>query len=530
MDLKSRNSAPVLAVLLGAFLMASPSPAQEEPRYTLIVGGQIYTLPFQTVSGNDFLPLSTISEIFRFSVQRDPVSEDLAMNIGRSRVGLSLRQPFASLDNRLMPLDAAPLQTEGEVWVSADFIEVAVGPALQEPVRVDRDRRQIDVGGEKPLRVYMRSASRESGTRLTFEFSRKVAYSLREARRKIYLTFDTTSLQAPFEIEEIDSKVVRRVKLLRSDREKGFVIELSRHFGTYDLKEISSPPSLVVELRRRGYEDTLMAFEPEPSPRPSYKAPSAPSRTERIVPRRREREKDPRPVIVLDAGHGGEEKGALGPSGLTEKDVTLDVAQRLRTRMESDGVRVVLTRNRDETLPLAERTALANHHQADLFVSIHVNASRRQDAKGAETYYLSYKATDAESEALAILENAADGLGGQPLPGADLDLVLWDMAQAAHLRGSSRLAEMVQGELNSLLSLRNRGVKQAPFRVLMGANMPAILIEVGFITNPDEEEKLRSPAYRESLAQAISQSIERFRTTELSEAARPGPGPTGTAR
>ncbi len=519
-----------LVALVGAFLMASPSLAQEEPRYTVIVGGQIYTLPFQTVGGNDFLPLSSISEIFRFSVQRDPVSEDLAMNIGRSRVGLSLRQPFASLDNRLVPLDAAPLQTEGEVWVSADFIEMAVGPALQEPVRVDRNRRQINIGGDKPLRVYMRSVSRESGTRLTFEFSRKVPYSLREARRKIYLTFDTSSLQAPFEIEEIDSKVVRRVKLLRSDREKGFVIELSRHFGSYDLKEISSPPSLVVELRRRGYEDTPMALDLEPSPQPSYEAPSPSFRAERTVPRRREREKDPRPVIVLDAGHGGEELGAMGPSGVMEKDVTLDVAQRLRTRMESNGMRVVLTRNRDETLPLAERTALANHHEADFFVSIHVNASRRKDARGAETYYLSYKATDAESEALATLENAAGGSSVQPAPDSGLDLVLWDMAQAAHLRGSSRLAEMVQGELNSLLSLRNRGVKQAPFRILMGANMPAILIEVGFITNPDEEEKLRSPAYRESLALAISRSIERFRNTELSDAARPGPGRTGTAR
>jgi N-acetylmuramoyl-L-alanine amidase len=519
--------AVVAAALLVVLLLASPAVGQDEPRYTVIVSGQMYTLPFQTVQGNDFLPLSTLAEIFRFSVQRDPVSEDLAMNIGRSRVGLSLRQPFASIDNRLVPLDAAPLQAEDGIWVSADFIEVAVGPALRQPVRADRGRRQIDVGGEKPLRVYMRSATRESGTRLIFEFSRKVPYTFRESRRKLYLTLDTASLQAPFEIEDIDSPVVRRIKLLRSEREKGFVIELTRQFGTYDLKETSIPPSLVVELRRRGYEDRPIAQEPLPAPQPSRESVTTPP-AERPAPRRRERERDPRPVVVLDPGHGGEEKGAEGPSGLLEKDVTLDVAQRLRTRLESAGVRVVLTRDRDGTLSLAERTALANHHGADLFVSIHANASRRQDAKGAETYFLSYKATDAEAQALAALENAAGGGARQPSGGNGLNLVLWDMAQAAHLRGSSALAEMVQAELNALLSLRNRGVKQAPFRVLMGANMPAILIEVGFITNPDEEEKLRSPAYRESLALAISQSIDRFQQFVLSDAGRAGGGRTGT--
>ncbi|MEE9218946.1 MAG: N-acetylmuramoyl-L-alanine amidase [Acidobacteriota bacterium] len=533
-DLRPENRIPSLALLalLAAILAPAPALAQEQeaPRYTLVVQGQTYTLPYQSAMGVQFVPLSALAEILRTTLQRDPVSGDVAMNIGRSRVGVSMRQPFASLDNRLVPLDAAPLQTEGEVWVSVDFLTEAVAPALREPVRHDRNRKRIEIGGEKPLRVYMRAVTHEGGTRLTFEFSRKVPYSIRKSRRKLYLTLDTRSFQAPFQIEEIDSPVVRRVKLLRSEREKGFVIELKRQFSSYELKEVSRPPALVVELRRRGYESGPLVEEP-PAAAPFAPVGTAEERRPALPPPLRPKhEEDSRPVIVLDPGHGGEEKGAIGPSGLLEKDITLDVAQRLRTRLEADGLRVVLTRNDDHTLPLVERTALANHHRAELFVSIHANASRRMDASGAETYFLSYQATDAEAQALAALENAADIRREGGSVRDDLRMVLWDLQQAEHLRESSALAEVIQAQLNALLRLRNRGVRQAPFRVLMGADMPAVLIEIGFITNPEEEEKLRSPAYRESLALTISQSIERFRETVLGQIPRPGAARTGIAR
>ena len=497
--------------------------AQEPQRYTLVMGGQTHTLPAIKVEGVDFVPLPALAEILRAPLQRDPVSGDPALTIGRSRLGVSLRQPIASLDNKVIPLDAAARQRDGEVWVSADFISEAVAQALGEPARLDRARRRIELGGDKSLRVTMRTATGDAGTRITFELSRPVPHALRLAGRKLYLTLDSPSLEVPFELQELDTPVVKRVKLLSSEREKGFVLDLGKDFAAYDLTEGASPPSLVIDLRRAGYEGRSLAQAAPPAgappPLPASAAPAAPA-----VPRS-SRGADNRPVIVLDPGHGGEEKGASGPGGLLEKDVTLDVAQRLRTRLERGGTRILLTREDDRALPLAERTALANHQRAELFVSIHANAARKQDAKGAETYFLSYQATDAEAQAVAAMENESAG-GGGPAPGrADLKLVLWDMAQAEHLRASSSLAEAVQGELNALLGLRDRGVKQAPFRVLMSASMPAILIEIGFITNPDEEEKLRSPAYRESLALAIAQSIQRFRD-EL----QAGAAPSGRAR
>ena len=226
-------------------------------------------------------------------------------------------------------------------------------------------------------------------------------------------------------------------------------------------------------------------------------------------------------VVVIDPGHGGDDTGARGPSGLLEKDVTLDIARRLKTRilagMDADAI---LTRDADRTISLDERTALANHDRADLFVCIHANASRRSNIRGAETYFLSYQATDAESRAVAAIENNTLGLEEGVQGNSSLEMVLWDLAQSAFLKESSALAEIVQENLNDALEIRNRGIKQAPFRVLMGAAMPAVLIEVAFITNAEEERSLRDPAFKDKLAGAVYDSVKRFRDKYLKDRAR----------
>jgi N-acetylmuramoyl-L-alanine amidase len=239
-------------------------------------------------------------------------------------------------------------------------------------------------------------------------------------------------------------------------------------------------------------------------------------------------------IIVIDPGHGGVETGAIGPSGTKEKDVTLDLARRLKALLVKQGVTVVLTRDEDRVLPLDDRTAIANENRAELFVSIHLNASKRKSAYGAETYYLSTDATDDEARTLAALENKAyEPPGVTPPPGiapADksLELILWDLAQNSYLAESSRLAVSVQKELNDMTGVRDRGVRQAPFRVLMGATMPAILVEAGFISNPDEEARFKDDAYKDKVAAAIARAIAGFRRSVA--ALDTGPAASGAAR
>lgn len=211
-------------------------------------------------------------------------------------------------------------------------------------------------------------------------------------------------------------------------------------------------------------------------------------------------------TIVLDPGHGGSNMGAEGRGGALEKDLTLQLARTLRSQLERRlPVRVVLTRNEDAELPLDTRVAMANQQKADLFISLHLNASPGQSAQGAETYFLSPVASDERAAEAARSENA----DGDPL--TDLQLILWDLAQSHHMSESQRLAGIIQEELNRALELRNRGVKQAPFRVLMGAAMPAVLVELGFLSNPREEERLADPLYRARLAGALVDAVSRYK-------------------
>jgi len=218
-------------------------------------------------------------------------------------------------------------------------------------------------------------------------------------------------------------------------------------------------------------------------------------------------------TVVIDPGHGGIETGAKGKSGTMEKDVTLAVALKLKARIESSmSYEVVLTRDRDIDVPIEMRAAIANNNKADVFVSIHANGSKRETASGSETFFMSLNATDEETRRLAYLENRGSEIKDSMATSSEdeLEMILWDMAQTAFIKQSSRLAEMIQAELNGLLGTRNRGIKQAPFKVLCGVAAPAVLVEVAFISNPEEEKKLTSDRFQEGIASAIYNGLSRF--------------------
>lgn len=215
--------------------------------------------------------------------------------------------------------------------------------------------------------------------------------------------------------------------------------------------------------------------------------------------------------VVIDAGHGGEDEGAKGPDGLTEKEVVLDVARKIARKLESQGLEVLLTRGDDTFVPLESRTSKANDARADLFVSIHANSAPNPKPSGVETYFVSLDATDAAAAQVALRENEAFGEAGrQPIVDDPLTQLLGDMIVNEYVRESSEFAKLVQHQLSEVVVSKSRGVKQAPFVVLMGVQMPAALIEIGFISNPDEERKLRERGHRDRLAKAIVDAISDF--------------------
>lgn len=223
---------------------------------------------------------------------------------------------------------------------------------------------------------------------------------------------------------------------------------------------------------------------------------------------------EPLRLIVLDAGHGGHDPGAIGPSGIMEKDVVLDVTRRVaRLAEERLGIRVVLTRSTDVFVALRDRTNFANKQRADLFVSIHANAHPRAVSEGVETYFLSSEASDSEARQIAAIENGVVQLESPASrqKGDVLKSILWDLAQSEFQQESSFMAETVQDSMTRSLNLVNRGVKQAGFYVLGGAAMPAVLIEVGFLTNRKEEKKLATSEYREAVARAIYAGLAEYK-------------------
>jgi len=217
-------------------------------------------------------------------------------------------------------------------------------------------------------------------------------------------------------------------------------------------------------------------------------------------------------TIVLDAGHGGKDPGAMGRAGLREKDVVLDVAEKVGRELKNCGVKVLVTRSTDDFIPLPQRSDIANRKEADIFVSIHANASRSRRVEGFEVYYLT-ESVDDDGRALAAAENAPLELDRGNIHTRILTLkaMLWDLVYTENRKESIELANFISKSVSNRLDLKTLGIRGAPFAVLKGTRMPAVLVEIGYISNREGERKLSSDEYRSSMAQAIAKGIMDFK-------------------
>jgi N-acetylmuramoyl-L-alanine amidase len=340
----------------------------------------------------------------------------------------------------------------------------------------------------QPARIEVSVDADGPSTRVVLTLSRPVPFAVTRSGKRLEIVYSEPVLLEPTS-GKVDDPILNSWS---QEGRRTVSLRVGRRFEDYETFELRNPSRLIIDLIGR-----------------------KPSQAD--LPPRDQRAEGPRTIIVLDPGHGGVETGAVGPMGLQEKEVALDLALKLKRALERSDVSVVLTRDDDRLLSLDERTATANHNRATLFISIHLNSSRRRDARGAETYYLSADASDDDARTVAALENQAYRGDGTLAATGDadgeedsLELLLWDLAQNQYLAESSRLAESVQRELNALVGTRDRGVRQAPFRVLTGATMPAILVEVGFVSNPEEERQLRTPSYRDRIVEAVAAAVREF--------------------
>jgi N-acetylmuramoyl-L-alanine amidase len=397
------------------------------------------------------------------------------------------------------------------------------------------------------------------GVRIIVELDAETAYHQEEIANPRRLFFDFRNVKAAPALQDsslkFDDDVVREIRLGRHPQNTTRLVMDIEGVGNYTVYPLYGPYRLVIDARRAVTGRPVAAERMTPAPVPAPPAvaqpkpgipsflpaaaapwiptppPAAAAAAEHSEPRGPVASRPAPPAlppaapaansngkfslsrqlglgvsrIVLDAGHGGHDPGAHG-NGINEAELTLDVAQRLQKLLDKAGVDVVMTRDTDVFIPLEERTAIANREGADLFLSIHANASRNTQARGVETYFLNF-AMNPEAEAVAARENATSGKPMHSLP----DIVK-AIALNNKINESRDLAETVQKSMVKRLgqknrSLRDLGVKQAPFVVLIGAGMPSVLAEISFVTNKQDGALLKTPAYRQQIAQALVDAV-----------------------
>jgi N-acetylmuramoyl-L-alanine amidase len=409
-------------------------------------------------------------------------------------------------------------------YPDGDMFATAQGKAKQLAAFAPKRRQTEPSQSQKPIAKLLtdvRHWSDDSYTRVVFNFSDKVSYSYNHLAAKadqqvpsrIYLDIDNLELDAtqpfPTVSDAVISEIrtgkpksgVTRIVLDLQDDVDFKVFALDEPFRiVVDVTAAATPSKATPQIRSLPPAADQIASILDHAPKDAPSLVQIPNRTPSAGLRR----------IVVDAGHGGKDPGAIGPHNVMEKDVTLAIAKLLAKRLRSElGCEVIMTRDRDVYLKLQERTALANRVDADLFISIHANASENSSAYGVETYYLNFS-KNAQAVEVAARENemSLKEVG-------NLELILFDLMANAKINESSRLAAEIQNSLVQRLSrkyskVKNLGVRPGPFHVLLGATMPSVLVETAFISNRREEKRLTDPDYHRQAADAIIAGVRNY--------------------
>jgi N-acetylmuramoyl-L-alanine amidase len=412
-----------------------------------------------------------------------PDSSGFKVTVAGVTAGFGPDSRYGVVRDDLIEMPVPPISIEGKPFVPWQFFQGFLGKAQSLDVSWDGATRSLVVrpAQRDAVGVQVSVANVQGISKIVVTLSAPAEYGIVKEPGAYTVSF-RVPVRAPFADQPYEDPAIARVTFTGSDLR----IQLTATDIVGDAYRLENPPRIVLDFRK-GAAPALGT--------PQLVQPSSP----RDVPGIH--------TIVIDPGHGGRDVGAMGPNGLMEKDITLTIARKLAAALSSKvGARVVLTREDDSVVSLDQRTALANQYKADLFLSVHVNAAVVKDAKGSETYFLSLEASDELARKAAESENVTSS------PTADLNLILWDLAQNAYHEESSRFAQSIQEEMNAATAVANRGVKQAPFKVLVGATMPAALVEVGFISNPEEEAKLQVDAFQTLMVDALTRAVQRYKT------------------
>lgn len=442
-----------------------------------------------------FIPARNIVEALGGRITWFPTLKLLTINIDNHIVRLVIDELSLEMDGKIIPLKMPAKIIDNRVMLPLEVIKIIT------PVEVEWDNqtKTLSINTIRPYLLKVRSYSDSDKTRIVIDLSEKTEFKANKLTNpdKIFIDImgSILKLEDTFKEIEINDGILKTVRTAQFNEEITRVVFDLYQEVKYNIFSLTDPDRVVIDIFRpeKKSEPLLETLPPKPEEKPVPEP--------KVTGKR---------VVIIDPGHGGSDPGAIGPTGLKESEVTLKVALHLEELLKKAGIPTYLTRYKDDFISLEDRTNFANQKNGFVFVSIHANSTlnNRPTAVGTETFVLSSKYIGASAKDVADRENRASR--AHPEVDTDLASIIGDLEESANIKYSLDFADMVQKELLKYLKLENRGVKQAPFVVLKGVNMAAVITEIAFISNPTEEKLLKNNEFSQKTAQALYEAISYY--------------------
>jgi N-acetylmuramoyl-L-alanine amidase len=495
----------VAAVVLAVFAVAVPLGliAQSTPPLTVVSRDGRRALAITPVGDQEFVALDDLAAMFQLTVREDGLGGVTATYKGRTIV-LTPDQPLASISGRLVTLPAPPRRSASRRWlVPVEFIR-ALTLVYDAKLELRKPSHLVVVGDLRVPRVQVQYDPSTTYGRLTIDATPRALSTLTREGDHLAVKFDADAIELVAANVQFPAQGL--IQSVRLSDATTLAFDLGPRFGSFRATSTPGDTSarLVIDVSAQATETA--ATQPPTPPAPPPPATPLPD-LGALVPGGGANFTSIR-TVAIDPGHGGDDEGARSASGAKEKDLALAVARKLKAAIELRmGLRVLMTREDDRAVSIDDRTAVANNGKADLFISLHANASLRPAVAGASISTAFFDAQSQSSARAIAPERVPAATGGS----REIEFVPWQVAQIPHLPQSTTLATILEQQFRNRVPLAPRPVESAPLRVLESANMPAVLIEMGYLTNADQAKLLSGGEFQNTLVQALFDAIVRFR-------------------
>lgn len=479
------------AAVIVALAAALSSQTQPPAPLTLLSRDGRRPIPLVMVGEQEFVGLDDLAATFHLAV-REEGSGAVTVSFKGKTIVLTSDQALASVAGRLVSLPAPPSRAGRRWLVPVEFINRALALVYDTRLDLRKTSHLLILGDLRVPRVTVRYDLFGGGGRLTIDATPRATSTVTQENDRLVIKFDADALDIanpPLPLPGPQS-LAKEVRLADPTT---LEVDLGPRFGGYRAaaQPVDTTMRLVIDVSGAQTDATPAPPPPAAELPPAFGPAPSPVRT-----------------IAIDPGHGGEDEGVTTADGAKEKDLTLALARRAKAAIEGRlGIRVLLTRDDDRNVPMDDRTSVANNNKADLFISLHANASLRKSTTGASIYYAAFE-EEAAKAAGPAKPNRVPAFGGGT---RDIELVLWELAQIRHVEQSTSFAAILEQQFRTRVPLASRPIDRGPLRVLESANMPAVIVEMGFLTNPEQEKQLAGAEFQNAFVQALFEAVVRFR-------------------